>query len=183
MQLSGNDALRHQPVSKNKDSLDCLEDIEGKTIGNLLPDEDDLFSGMTDVLGYSAQANGADDFEDFDLFSNGGGLELGEDRSSMVHRKYDLLNSQAGTNGSVVGEQPSRTLFVRNINSNIEDSELKALFEVLIFASIYISSFILIYLVVLILQCILFFLLSAIWRYKDSIHSLQAPWFCHDYLL
>lgn len=29
------------------------------------------------------------------------------------------------------GEHPSRTLFVRNINSNVEDSELKSLFEVL----------------------------------------------------
>jgi hypothetical protein len=28
------------------------------------------------------------------------------------------------------GEHPSRTLFVRNINSNVEDSELRALFEV-----------------------------------------------------
>ena len=29
------------------------------------------------------------------------------------------------------GEHPSRTLFVRNINSNVEDSELRSLFEVL----------------------------------------------------
>lgn len=29
------------------------------------------------------------------------------------------------------GEHPSRTLFVRNINSNVEDSELKLLFEVI----------------------------------------------------
>lgn len=28
------------------------------------------------------------------------------------------------------GEHPSRTLFVRNINSNVEDIELKSLFEV-----------------------------------------------------
>jgi RNA recognition motif-containing protein len=27
------------------------------------------------------------------------------------------------------GEHPSRTLFVRNINNNVEDSELRALFE------------------------------------------------------
>lgn len=31
------------------------------------------------------------------------------------------------------GEHPSRTLFVRNINSNVEDSELRALFEVMHF--------------------------------------------------
>ena len=29
------------------------------------------------------------------------------------------------------GEHPSRTLFVRNINSNVEDSELRELFEVM----------------------------------------------------
>jgi hypothetical protein len=28
------------------------------------------------------------------------------------------------------GEHPSRTLFVRNINSNVEESELRAIFEV-----------------------------------------------------
>lgn len=146
MKLSGNDVLYHQPanpVISNDDEkpFSCLENIEGKTIGNLLPDEDDLFSGMTDVLAYNAHANNGDEFEDFDLFSNGGGLELGEDRLSVLHRKHDLVggvsNGQGGCNGSVAGEHPygehpSRTLFVRNISSNIEDSELKALFEVLI---------------------------------------------------
>ena len=34
------------------------------------------------------------------------------------------------------GEQSSRTLFVRNINSNVEDSELKALFEVNLYSFI-----------------------------------------------
>ena len=33
--------------------------------------------------------------------------------------------------GTVTGEHPSRTLFVRNINSNVEDSELQSLFEVI----------------------------------------------------
>ena len=140
MQLSGNGISRHQLVnnvlsSNDEEPLNGLEEAEGQTIGNLLPDEDDLFSGMTDVLGYNAHANIGDEYEDFDLFSNSGGLELGEDRSSGAHRKYDLggvLNNQMGSNGTIAGEHPSRTLFVRNINSNIEDSELKALFEVLI---------------------------------------------------
>ncbi|GFS33820.1 MEI2-like protein 5 [Actinidia rufa] len=40
------------------------------------------------------------------------------------------INSQSGGSvSSVVGEHPSRTLFVRNINTNVEDSELEALFE------------------------------------------------------
>ncbi|PON67222.1 Splicing factor-like protein [Parasponia andersonii] len=143
MKLSANDAVYCQPantvISNDEERpFNCPEEIEGKTIGNLLPDEDDLFSGMPDVLAYNAHANNGDEFEDIDLFSNGGGLELGEDRLSVIHRKHDFFggvsNGQAGCNGSVTGEHPygehpSRTLFVRNINSNIEDSELKALFE------------------------------------------------------
>lgn len=145
VKLSANDVIHHQPANTvfSKDEeipFNCLEEIEGKTIGNLLPDEDDLFNGI-DVLAHNTCANNSDEFEDFDLFSNGGGLELGEDGLSVIHRKHDLVggvsNGQVGCNGSVAGEHPcgelpSRTLFVRNINSNIEDSELKALFEVLI---------------------------------------------------
>ncbi|XP_062091511.1 protein MEI2-like 1 [Humulus lupulus] len=138
LKLSANDVTYHQPantvISKDEAKpLNYFEENEGKTIGSLLPDEDDLLSGMNDMLAYNANANNGDEFEDFDLFSNGGGLELGEDRLSVIQRKHDLvggvLNGQAGCNGSAAGEHPSRTLFVRNINSNIEDFELKALFE------------------------------------------------------
>ncbi|EFJ29695.1 hypothetical protein SELMODRAFT_91923 [Selaginella moellendorffii] len=51
----------------------------------------------------------------------------------------ELEGDIAGTNGNFTGnvlagehpygEHPSRTLFVRNINSNVEDAELRALFE------------------------------------------------------
>ncbi|XWS47748.1 hypothetical protein CRYUN_Cryun13aG0011500 [Craigia yunnanensis] len=115
-----------------------MEEIEAQTIGNLLPDEDDLFSGMIDELGLNTHASKGDELEDFDLFSSGGGMELeGDDDVSMGPRNSDLigvLNGQGGSNGSIVGEHPygehpSRTLFVRNISSNVEDSELKELFE------------------------------------------------------
>ncbi|XP_039018044.1 protein MEI2-like 1 [Hibiscus syriacus] len=115
-----------------------MEEVEAQTIGNLLPDEDDLFSGVIDDLGLKTHASKGDELEDFDLFSSGGGMELeGDDRVSMVPRNSDLvrvLNDQGSSNGLIVGEHPygehpSRTLFVRNINSNIEDLELKALFE------------------------------------------------------
>ncbi|XP_024027450.1 protein MEI2-like 1 isoform X2 [Morus notabilis] len=137
LKLSSNDDTYRQPAKTvvsnyEKEPLKDFEENDKQTIGNLLPDEDDLFTGMTDVLGHCAQANSGDELEDFDLFSNGGGLELGEDRLSTVHQKYNLVG--VGCNGSVVGEHscgehPSRTLFVRNISSSIEDSELKALFE------------------------------------------------------
>jgi RNA recognition motif-containing protein len=56
------------------------------------------------------------------------------------------FGSSSNGPGSVVGEHPygehpSRTLFVRNINSNVEDSELRTLFEVFISRSYqYLSS-------------------------------------------
>lgn len=122
-------------ASYHDEPFESLKEIEAQTIGNLLPDDDDLFSGMTDGLACNAYAKNGDDFEDYDLFSSGGGMELeGDDRTCMGQRSSDyirgLSNGQVGSNGSIVGEHPSRTLFVRNINSNVEDSELKALFEV-----------------------------------------------------
>ncbi|KAF2583318.1 hypothetical protein F2Q68_00001817 [Brassica cretica] len=74
-----------------------------------------------------------DELEDLDVFCTGGGMELDAESqrdaaSSFVTRK------RSNTSGRVSvehpnGEHPSRTLFVRNINSSIDDSELTALFE------------------------------------------------------
>ncbi|XVF08601.1 hypothetical protein REPUB_Repub07fG0017000 [Reevesia pubescens] len=142
LRLLGND-LSYQHASKaashhEEEPFKSMEEIEAQTIGNLLPDEDDLFSGVIDELGLNTHASKGDELEDFDLFCSGGGMEFeGDDLVSMGLRNSDLigvLNGQGGSNGSIVGEHPngehpSRTLFVRNINSNVEDSELKALFE------------------------------------------------------
>uniref|UniRef100_A0A5B7BU13 RRM domain-containing protein n=1 Tax=Davidia involucrata TaxID=16924 RepID=A0A5B7BU13_DAVIN len=114
------------------------EEIEAQTIGNLLPNEDDLLSGVVDELECIAHANGVDDVEDLDLFSSGGGMELGDNCSHVCQRNSDftgwISNGHGSSNGSLASENPyvehpSRTLFVRNINSNVEDSELRALFE------------------------------------------------------
>ncbi|XP_015580065.1 protein MEI2-like 4 isoform X2 [Ricinus communis] len=145
LRLLENDIQSRQPAkpialpNEEDEPFESLEELEAQTIGNLLPAEDDLFSGVTDELGHNAHTNGGDDLEDFDLFITGGGMELeGDDRLCVGQRNSDfvgaLSNLQGGSNGSVVGEHPygehpSRTLFVRNINSNVEDSELKALFE------------------------------------------------------
>ncbi|XP_039046867.1 protein MEI2-like 1 isoform X2 [Hibiscus syriacus] len=142
LRLLGND-LPCQHASKaalhyEEEPHKSMKEIEAQTIGNLLPDEDDLFSGVIDELGLNTHASKGDELEDFDLFSSGGGMELeGDDHGSMGPRNSDLIgvvNGQGGSNGSIVGEHPygelpSRTLFVRNINSNVEDSELKSLFE------------------------------------------------------
>ncbi|WOK97485.1 hypothetical protein Cni_G06193 [Canna indica] len=115
-----------------------MEEIEAQTIGNLLPDDDDLLSGVIDDIGFIGQSNEGNDIDD-DLFYSGGGLELetddnlnGNNTSESIER--GVSNGQQGLSGPFssehpYGEHPSRTLFVRNINSNVEDAELRALFE------------------------------------------------------
>ncbi|KAJ6748315.1 RNA RECOGNITION MOTIF-CONTAINING [Salix purpurea] len=136
LRLSGNDIHSYQPAKtitsshEEEEPFESLEELEAKTIGNLLPPEDNLFSGVTTELGRDAQINNLDDLEDFDLFSSGGGMELeregGRGKSGLLG---GVPNCQGDSNGSTVVGHPSRTLFVRNINSNVEDSELKAIFE------------------------------------------------------
>ncbi|CAJ1974637.1 unnamed protein product [Sphenostylis stenocarpa] len=137
LRFLGNGVLSDQPItigSRPEEEPQKSLEIEADTIGNLLPDEDDLFSGVTDELGSSTRARMNDDFEDFDLFSSSGGMELEGDehlisgkRTSFVDEDPDYFGVSKGK--VPFGEQSSRTLFVRNINSNVEDSELKALFE------------------------------------------------------
>lgn len=125
---------------EEEEIVESLEELEAQTIGNLLPDDDDLLSGVTDGLGYNIQLNGGDDMEELDLFSSVGGMDLEDDGLSTGQKTCEfpggVSNGQLGlSNGSIVGEHPygehpSRTLFVRNINSNVEDSELRTLFEV-----------------------------------------------------
>ncbi|GKV45565.1 hypothetical protein SLEP1_g52633 [Rubroshorea leprosula] len=111
-------------LDHEEEPLESLQEIEVQAIGSLLPDEDDLFSG---VMGLDTPANRDDELEDFDLFSSGGGVESeSDDRLGVGQGNLDIVGA---SNGSIVGGHPSRTLFVRNINSNVEDSELKALFE------------------------------------------------------
>ncbi|XP_042498649.1 protein MEI2-like 4 isoform X1 [Macadamia integrifolia] len=145
LRLPSNDVMFGHSVDTiaphyEEEPFESLEEIEAQTIGNLLPDDDDLLSGVIDEIEYIAQPNSGDEIEDFDLFSSGGGMELeGDDGSSGALRNSDSSGGisngqQVGSNSSVAGEHPygehpSRTLFVRNINSNVEDSELKALFE------------------------------------------------------
>ncbi|XP_027341264.1 protein MEI2-like 1 isoform X2 [Abrus precatorius] len=138
LRLFGNDVLSDQPITAGsppeEEPYKSLEEMEAETIGNLLPDEDDLFSGVVDELGCSSHTRANDDFEDFDLFSSGGGMELEGDEHLSSGKRMSGFDGDygffGGSKGKLpFGEQPSRTLFVRNINSSVEDSELKALFE------------------------------------------------------
>lgn len=146
VRLSSNNTLYGHSIGtvashyEEEEPFESLEEIEAQTIGNLLPDDDDLLSGVTDGLDCIVQPSGGDDVEDLDFFSSVGGLDLGDDGSSAGQNNSEfpgvVSNGQPGaSNGSIAnehpsGEHPSRTLFVRNINSNVEDSELRALFEV-----------------------------------------------------
>ena len=137
---------------------DLLEDLEDDGIGNLLPDEDELLAGVIDGIDLSAfTSSRADESEEYDLFGSGGGMELESDMDNLnmgiskvslgdgivgngvAH--YNLANSVGTVAGEhPYGEHPSRTLFVRNINSNVEDSELRTLFEVANFTHILLNS-------------------------------------------
>ncbi|OWM76282.1 hypothetical protein CDL15_Pgr009928 [Punica granatum] len=68
-----------------------MDDIEAHMIGNLLPDNDELQSGVTNGLEFSMPSKGADDMEELDLFNSVGGMDLEEDVSSDGHKKYEYL--------------------------------------------------------------------------------------------
>lgn len=119
---------------EEEEPFESLEELEAHTIGNLLPDDDDLLSGVTDGMDNMGHPSNGDDVEDLDVFSSIGGLELGDDGFTSGQNNSDLSGGNANGQmaGSVggehpFGEHPSRTLFVRNINSNVEDSELRTL--------------------------------------------------------
>lgn len=138
---------------KEDEPFESLAEIEAQTIGNLLPNDDDLLSGVTDGLDHVPQTNTGEDIEDLDLFSSVGGLELGEDGFPQGQR--DSEDSRLG--GSIAGkyscvERPSRTLYVQNINSNVEDSELRALFEVCYFLPFLLIFKIIMYVNILVFQ-------------------------------
>jgi hypothetical protein len=127
-------------------------DFDLRQIDDLLPDEDDLFAGITNEIDPSAAQpnNPAEELEEFDVFGSGGGMELDSDplegitsglgntsigdglRGSGVNTNFCGSNSPGAVAGeNPFGEHPSRTLFVKNLNTNVEDSELRSLFEVL----------------------------------------------------
>ncbi|XP_024025106.1 protein MEI2-like 2 isoform X1 [Morus notabilis] len=135
-------------LDRGKGLKDPLEDVEPNEIGNMLPDdEDELLAGVTDDFDLSGLPSQLEDMEDYDFFGSGGGMEMdleSQENLSMGISKMSITDASTsnGVNpyalpngvGTVAGEHPygehpSRTLFVRNINSNVEDSELRSLFE------------------------------------------------------
>lgn len=124
---------------KDDKQVTCLQEKgsalctnQSQTIENLLPDEEDLFSGVLDELGCTAGANGDD--EDFDLFSSSGGMEL-EGKSKLYFHQSNsvttegIIDDQSSSDYLTSCEKPSRTLLVKNVDNRVEDSELRFLFE------------------------------------------------------
>nr|GMD33349.1 protein MEI2-like 2 [Ipomoea batatas] len=119
-----------------------LED-ETSPPGNFLPgDEDELLAGIMDDFDLNELPTQLEELED-DLFG-GGGFEMESESQENLLNGFAKLSMSPGSSiapygysngvGTVAGEHPygehpSRTLFVRNINSNVEDSELRSLFE------------------------------------------------------
>lgn len=145
MRLTSNNALYGHSVGaaashyEDQEPFETLEEIEAQTIGNLLPNDDDLLSGVTDGLDYAGQSNPGEEIEDLDFFNSVGGMDLGEDDFPPGQRDSKFSEGSFSSVGvdQHYGEHPSRTLFVRNINSNVEDSELQALFEVCVLFSFF----------------------------------------------
>ncbi|KAI4295379.1 hypothetical protein L6164_035430 [Bauhinia variegata] len=134
----------HQDIEGN----DSLEGLDTHAIGPSLPDdEEELLAGIMDDFDLSGLPGSLEDLEEYDLFGSGGGMELETDPQESLSVGMSKLSFSDGSIGNGVahysfpngvgtvagehpyGEHPSRTLFVRNINSNVEDSDLRALFE------------------------------------------------------
>ncbi|KAJ0833808.1 putative RNA recognition motif domain, mei2/Mei2-like RNA recognition [Helianthus annuus] len=116
---------------EEKRSLICTK--QSQTIENLLPDEEDLFSGVLDELGCTAATNSDD--EDSDLFTSNGGIEL-EENSKLYFGQWksmvsEGLNTDQSSSDYIVSyeQHPSRTLLVENVDKRVEDSKLRGLFE------------------------------------------------------
>ncbi|KQJ94515.1 protein MEI2-like 5 isoform X1 [Brachypodium distachyon] len=126
---------------------DLMDDVAQHLIGDLLPDdEEELLAGVINDFDHVKLRTQFEELEEYDVFRNSGGMELDADpmetinfgtaKASLISgtgsssNQYGLQNGVGTVTGEhPFGEHPSRTLFVRNINSNVEDPELRLLFE------------------------------------------------------
>ncbi|KAL9232240.1 hypothetical protein vseg_007370 [Gypsophila vaccaria] len=133
----------------NVDGNDMVNDeLVNHIVGFVLPgDEDELFRDIANDYEFSAITSQIGDIDENDIFGTLGEMEMENDvqenlnlgmakfslsdvtnDNGMIH--YGIPNGVGTVAGEhPYGEHPSRTLFVRNINSNVEDSELRSLFE------------------------------------------------------
>ncbi|KAE8662316.1 MEI2-like 4, putative isoform 2 [Hibiscus syriacus] len=120
LKLSSDNALYENSIDtvasshyEDEEPFESLEELEAQTIGNLLPDDDDLFSCVTEGLDLVVGPNGAEEAEELDVFSSVGGMDLGDDGPTVEHRHSpsndanlavgpnSLNNMEAGTNSGL----------------------------------------------------------------------------------
>ncbi|CAL9093851.1 unnamed protein product [Musa acuminata var. zebrina] len=148
IQSTVNAASKLKKLNNDMEGKDPLDDLDLQEIGVMLPDDEEaLLSGIMDDFDLNGLPGQVDELEDYDLFGSVGGMELDSDPTESIaigvakssvsdgslgngFNQYSLPNGVGTISGEhPYGEHPSRTLFVRNINSNVEDSELQLLFE------------------------------------------------------
>ncbi|GLT26307.1 hypothetical protein SLA2020_013880 [Shorea laevis] len=138
---------RLHKLELENEEKDPLKNVEANGLGDLLPDDDELLAGLMDDFDLSGLPTQLEELEEYDVFGSGGGMELDFESQENINIGLSKLNISDGVAANGIGhyplsngvgtmagehpygEHPSRTLFVRNINSNVEDSELRSLFE------------------------------------------------------
>uniref|UniRef100_A0A0D9WBR0 RRM domain-containing protein n=1 Tax=Leersia perrieri TaxID=77586 RepID=A0A0D9WBR0_9ORYZ len=114
-------------ICEGDEPLESMEELEAQTIGDLLPDDDDLISGVMDGFEFTGLSTNEDDADE-DIFCTGGGMEL-ENNDSIKGDKIQNGSFKSQYSAGQSNRQPSRTLVVRNVAGNIEDSDLTVLFQ------------------------------------------------------
>ncbi|XP_019454439.1 PREDICTED: protein MEI2-like 4 isoform X2 [Lupinus angustifolius] len=74
--------------------FDSLEELEAQTIGNLLPSDDDLLSGLTDGLEQIIEDSTSDDMDELDIFSSVGGMELGDSNQPVDSKSIRQIHPE-----------------------------------------------------------------------------------------
>lgn len=113
--------------------LVSMKEMEAQTIGDLLPDDDELISGITDGFERTGLSN--QDDVDEDIFYTGGGLELENDDTSKGDKFHEGSFERHASGEHSIYKCPSRTLIIKNISPSIEDSELRVQLQVSTFSS------------------------------------------------
>ncbi|CAM0958839.1 unnamed protein product [Alopecurus aequalis] len=127
--VHGQSADTHGFIREGDEPLGSMEQVEAQTIGDLLPTDDDLISGVVDGFEFAGLSINQDDADE-DIFGTGGGMELESDDSITKGAKNLEGSLKCQFSGEhYINKYPSRTLFIRNVNANITDSELRALFQ------------------------------------------------------
>uniref|UniRef100_A0A0D9ZT20 RRM domain-containing protein n=1 Tax=Oryza glumipatula TaxID=40148 RepID=A0A0D9ZT20_9ORYZ len=87
-----------------------------------------IYDGIADGFEFTGMSTNQDDADE-DIFCTGGGMELENNDSVKGDKDQDGSFKSQISSGHFINKQPSRTLVVRNITANIEDSDLTVLFQ------------------------------------------------------